>query len=71
MIIVPARLQRQLQGRRHKAGNYVAVFFQSNNQMDYMPAPSAAGDDKAVDFDMSRKEYIDKMSPAERDQMEQ
>ena len=31
----------------------------------------AAGEDKTVDFDMTRKEYIEKMSPAERDAMEQ
>lgn len=54
-----------------KPGNYVAAVFQNNNPLDYMPAQLAAGDDKSVDFDMSRKEYIDKMSPAERDQMEQ
>jgi len=54
-----------------KPGNYVAAVFQNNNPLDYMPAPMVAGSDKAVDFDMSRKEYIDKMDPAERDQMEQ
>ena len=54
-----------------KPGNYVAAVFQNNNPLDYMPAQLAAGEDKSVDFDMSRKEYIDKMSPAERDQMEQ
>jgi tetratricopeptide (TPR) repeat protein len=54
-----------------KPANYVAVLFQNNNQMDLMPAPLAAGDDKTVDFDMSRKAYLDTMSPAERDQMEQ
>jgi len=54
-----------------KPGNYVAAVFQNNNPLDYMPAQLGAGDDKSVDFDMSRKEYIDKMSPAERDQMEQ
>jgi hypothetical protein len=54
-----------------KPGNYVAAVFQNNNTVDFMPAPMTAGEDKTVDFDMSRKAYIDKMSPAERDQMEE
>jgi tetratricopeptide (TPR) repeat protein len=55
-----------------KPGNYDAWFYQNNNSIDRMPSQVfAAGEDKTVDFDMSRKEYIDKMSPAERDQMEQ
>jgi tetratricopeptide (TPR) repeat protein len=54
-----------------KPGNYVAAVFENNNPLDYMPAPMVAGDDKTVDFDMSRKEYVDKMSPADRDAMEQ
>lgn len=54
-----------------KPGNYLGVVIQNNNSVDFMPAQLAAGVDKTVDFDMSRKEYIDKMSPAEREQMEQ
>jgi hypothetical protein len=54
-----------------KPGNYLGVVFQNNSTVDFMPAQLAAGVDKTVDFDMSRKEYIDKMSPAEREQMEQ
>ena len=54
-----------------KPGNYVAVVYQNNNTVDFMSAPMMAGEDKTVDFDMSRKAYIDKMSPAERDQMEE
>jgi hypothetical protein len=54
-----------------KPGNYVAAVFQNNNLADLMPAQLAAGDDKTVDFDMSRKEYIDKMDPAQREQYEE
>jgi tetratricopeptide (TPR) repeat protein len=54
-----------------KPGNYLGVVLQNNNTVDFMPAQLAAGEDKTVDFDMSRKEYIDKMSPAERNKMEQ
>jgi len=54
-----------------KPGGYVAVVYQNNNTVDFMSAPIAAGEDATVDFDMTRKAYVDKMSPAERDQMEQ
>jgi tetratricopeptide (TPR) repeat protein len=54
-----------------KPGNYVAAVFQNNGPVDYMPAQLAAGDDKTVDFDMTRKEYIDKMDPAQREQYEE
>jgi hypothetical protein len=54
-----------------KPGNYAAGLYVSNNHVDEVPAPLAAGEDKTVDLDMSRKEYIDKMSPAEREQMEE
>lgn len=53
-----------------KPGNYLGVVFQNNNTVDFMPAQLATGQDKTVDFDMSRKEYIDKMSPAQREQLE-
>jgi tetratricopeptide (TPR) repeat protein len=59
-------------GANIKPGNYDAWFYQNNNSIDRMPSEVfAAGEDKTVDFDMSRKAYIDKMSPAERDAMEQ
>ena len=55
-----------------KPANYDAWFYQNNNSIDRMPSQVfATGEDKTVDFDMTRKEYTDKMSPAERDQIEQ
>ena len=36
-----------------------------------MPAPIVAGDNKTVDFDMTRPEYIAKMSPADREALEE
>lgn len=55
-----------------KPANYDAWFYQNNISIDRMPSQVfAAGEDKTVDFDMGRKEYTDKMSPAERDAMEQ
>jgi len=53
------------------AGTYVAVAFQQGVTQDFIQAALVAGQDKQVDFDMTRKEYIDKLSPAEKDQIEQ
>lgn len=58
-------------GTVDKPGNYVAVVFQQGHSVDFMPTAIAAGEDKTVDFDMTRKEYIDKMSPADRDALEE
>jgi tetratricopeptide (TPR) repeat protein len=57
-------------GSVDKAGNYIAGVFVQGHSVDFMPAQVAAGDDKTVDFDMTRKEYIDKMSPADRQALE-
>jgi len=55
-----------------KPGTYLMIAFNKQGvDVDYQTAPLAAGDDKAVDFDMTRKAYIDAMSPAERDKMEE
>jgi len=55
-----------------KPGTYLMVAFNDKGvDVDYQTSPLAGGDDKAVDFDMTRKAYIDAMPPAERDAMEQ
>jgi tetratricopeptide (TPR) repeat protein len=54
-----------------KPGSYIAAVFQQGLSVDFMPAPLDAGEDKTIDFDMSRKEYIDKMSPADREALEE
>jgi hypothetical protein len=54
-----------------KPGNYIGGVFQQGRSVDFMPAPIAAGEDKAVDFDMTRPEYIAKMSPADRAALEE
>ena len=54
---VPARCERRLQGHDIKAGNYIGAVFQQGKTIDFMPAPIAAGEDKTLDFDMTRKEY--------------
>ena len=53
-------------------GNYVVFVFQDDKSLDFNESVVfAAGDDKIVNFDMSRKEYIDKMSPEEKKQLEE
>ena len=54
-----------------KPGDYVAVVFQGNNTIDFQNVKIAAGEDKTIDFDMTRKEYIDKMSPADKAALEE
>jgi hypothetical protein len=55
-----------------KPGTYTGALFVQGHTVDFMNATSlAAGEDKTFDYDMTRKEYIDKMDPAEREQMEQ
>ncbi|HEX9200933.1 MAG TPA: tetratricopeptide repeat protein [Acidobacteriaceae bacterium] len=54
-----------------KPGSYIAGVYQNNNSVDFMTVQIAASDDKAVDFDMTRKEYIDKMSPADKQALEE
>jgi tetratricopeptide (TPR) repeat protein len=59
-------------GEGIKPGNYVAVAFQGPVSADFiMSLPIAAGEDKAADFDMTRKEYIDKMTPEEKANLEE
>jgi tetratricopeptide (TPR) repeat protein len=54
-----------------KAGSYIGAVFQQGHTVDFLPVQIAAGEDKALDFDMTRKEYIDKMSPADRAALEE
>jgi tetratricopeptide (TPR) repeat protein len=58
-------------GTVDKPGNYMGAVFEQGHTVDFMPAQIAAGEDKTVDFDMTRKEYIDKMSPADREALEE
>jgi tetratricopeptide (TPR) repeat protein len=54
-----------------KPGTYIAGVFAQGRSVDFMPAPIAAGENKTVDFDMTRPEYIKNMSPADRDALEE
>ena len=47
-------------------GEYFIYVQQGANAVDRMQVKLAAGEEKTVDFDMTRAEYIDKMSPEEK-----
>jgi len=68
----PINAQGDFEGKDIKPGNYLAAVYQNNVSPDFIPSLDLkAGDDKVVNFDMTRKEYIDKMSPAEKQQLEE
>ena len=53
-------------------GNYVVVVFQGTKSIDFNDNVSlAANDDKVVNFDMSRADYIAKMTPEEKKQLDE
>jgi tetratricopeptide (TPR) repeat protein len=68
----PLDAQGNFKGDGIAPGTYVAVAFQGPVSADFiMSLPIAAGEDKLADFDMTRKEYIDKMSPEEKANLEE
>ena len=53
-------------------GNYVVFVFQDDKTLDFNESvPLANGDDKLVNFDMTRPEYLAKMTPEERKALEE
>lgn len=53
-------------------GNYVAIVFVDDKSLDFIdPVDVKAGDDKTVTFDMTRAEYVDKMTPEEKKALEE
>ncbi len=53
-------------------GSYVAIVFQEGKSIDFIDNVTfAAGEDHLLNFDMTRKEYIDKMTPEEKKQLEE
>ncbi len=55
-----------------KAENYVVIVFQQDKSLDFIDNVAfKAGEDKTVDFDMTRKEYVDKMTPEEKKALEE
>ena len=55
-----------------KPDNYVAIVYQQDKSLDFNDSVVfKAGEDKTVDFDMTRKEYVDKMTPEEKKALEE
>lgn len=53
-------------------GTYLAVVYQDDKSIDFMDNIAiVTGADKVVNFDMTRKEYMDKMTPEERKAIEE
>ena len=51
--------------------DYIVFVYQDDKSLDFNDGVKfSAGEDKQVDFDMSRKEYIDKMTPEDRKALE-
>jgi tetratricopeptide (TPR) repeat protein len=53
-----------------KPGTYFAILFQGDKHVDYIQKKLVSGDN-TLDFDMTRKEYLDKMTSEERAQVEE
>ena len=51
-------------------GDYVAVVFVDGKSIDYQEVGLKAGDDKLLNFDMTREEYLKQLTPEERKQIE-
>jgi tetratricopeptide (TPR) repeat protein len=53
-------------------GTYLVVAFQQDKSVDYLDNVAfTAGEDHLLNFDMTRKEYIDKMTPEEKKALEE
>ncbi len=52
-------------------GSFIAVVWSEGKAADYLRVDLKAGDDKTLDFDMSREEYIKGMSEADRKALEE
>jgi tetratricopeptide (TPR) repeat protein len=58
-------------GRAIVPGDYIGFVFQNGKSVDFLEhVVLAAGDDKVVNFDMTRQEYINQMSPEDRKALE-
>jgi len=52
-------------------GDYLVVIFKGTTQADYQLITLKAGDDKTLNFDMTRAEYINALTPEERKNVEE
>ena len=52
-------------------GDYLAIVVSKNTSVDYFEVSLKANEDKLLNFDMTRKEYLDKMSPEDKKALEE
>jgi tetratricopeptide (TPR) repeat protein len=52
-------------------GDYLAVIFKGTVQADYQTFTVKAGEDKVVNFDMTREEYMKSLTPEQKAQIEE
>jgi tetratricopeptide (TPR) repeat protein len=52
-------------------GDYIVAVIADDKSIDFQQVTLKAGDDKTLDFDMTRAEYIAKMSPEEKKALEE
>jgi tetratricopeptide (TPR) repeat protein len=52
-------------------GDYIVFVFRNGVSADFLPEVLKAGDDKTLDFDMSREEYLKALSPEDRARLEE
>src|SRR5215469_11442531 len=70
-FVFPLDASGNYKGTGLPPGDYLGVVFADGQSIDYLESVKvAAGEDKTADFDMTRAEYINKMTPEERKQLE-
>jgi tetratricopeptide (TPR) repeat protein len=70
-FVFPLDASGNFKGTGLPPGDYLGVVYVDGTSIDYIDSVKlAAGDNKQVDFDMTRKEYIDKMTPEEKKQLD-
>jgi tetratricopeptide (TPR) repeat protein len=70
-FVFPLDANGNFKGTGLPAGDYLGIVFVDGQSIDYVDSVRvSSGEDKTVDFDMTRKEYLDKMTPEERKQLE-
>jgi len=68
----PVEADGNYKGSGIKPGKYVVILFEGTVSADFFPEVTfAVGEDKPLNFDMTRKEYIDKMTPEEKANLEE
>jgi hypothetical protein len=65
----PVDANGDYKGEGVKPGTYTAFLYQGDKHVDFLPVKLVTGEDKTLDFDMTRKDYLDKMTPDERAQL--